>query len=495
MTSRTQATWMIWVIVCCMVAAVHNTWAQDDADTVSEGSTEEGAPSDADSDTGNTNQDEDTADTQDTQPQDAGAENSALQVRAGTAEMTGPGSSETQTDTASVSVDAKSDDGNADERDRGFLHSIKKKPDLKLRAQLAALWQLQDDMYEPTNEFLVNRARIKFSWEQGDAVEAVVKVEAKELFRGNTDDSILRDLYIRVQPVRWLGLRVGQFKKPFSGMALTSWSAHPFVERGISNDYIIDHLLYGGRDIGAMLEGRLVESIKLDYALGVFNGMGMNANELGFAGSKDVVARLELEPVKWLDIGANGSFKFIERQDLIGYMNQDNFDMVQEDEYPNGYSALDFQQEYDWMARWWWMSGLDVKVTPKKWRIAAEGMFGRNWWFFKYRYLWSGALEISYKKKVKKGVSIWLEPGVRADVLSFLNTDLSGWRTRMWQIVPGVNVHIGKYVRLMLNGEFIIAQGTEADIDGSRRDGLWPEEYPGAWTDAKRFMLQLAFDR
>jgi hypothetical protein len=88
---------------------------------------------------------------------------------------------------------------------------------------------------------------------------------------------------------------------------------------------------------------------------------------------------------------------------------------------------------------------------------------------------------------------LWLEPAVRGEVLTIL-TSASEWRTRMWQVAPALNLHIGKHVRLMIDGEFVFAQGTEADLDGSRNDGLWPGEWPGAFSDSRRLMVQLVFE-
>ena len=74
-----------------------------------------------------------------------------------------------------------------------------------------------------------------------------------------------------------------------------------------------------------------------------------------------------------------------------------------------------------------------------------------------------------------------------------LLTDSGEWRARMWSLVPGVNLHIGKHVRVMLNGEFVLTEGSESDIDGAPWENLWPNEWPGNWAESKRLLLQLAF--
>ena len=371
--------------------------------------------------------------------------------------------------------------------------ALKDTPGFKVEATVAGLWMYRDAYLKPTNEFRVNRARLKFSWSGWNLIRAVVKIEAKELFKGEGLSSLLRDAYVRVQPIPEIGLRIGQFKKPFSRIALSPMGRFRFVRRGVGDRYLSQHLLYGGRDIGAMLEGRLVKSIKLDYAVGLFNGMGMNTKEIGLDGTKDVVARIEMEPVSWLELGGGGSLKFIEKTDLPGFMNRSVFDEIDEDAYPYGYHDDDFIEEYDWMSGMSWMSEADAAVKFGGFRGLIEGRFGENWWFERYPYVWSTAIMASYKIKLKKGLPVWLEPVLKGEVMTFMDDGMETWRTRLWQITPGLNLHIGRYTRLMIDGEFVISQGTEADIDGSRRDGLWPNEYPGTWGDAKSVLVQLCF--
>jgi hypothetical protein len=397
--------------------------------------------------------------------------------------------SQEQENSENLNVDQEGAD-----REEKRVGALEQDPGFELEAHLAGLYMLSDEPLEPTNEFRVSRARLKLSWQQWKLIEAVLKVEAAQIFYGRGVSSLLRDLYVRVQPLSWIGLRVGQFKKPFSRLELTSWSKFRLIERGISNDYLIEHLLYGERDIGATLEGRLIKSIKLDYAIGVFNGMGKNTREIGLKGTKDVVARLEMEPTKGFELGVNGSLKFIEEEDLPGFVYQNNFSKVTEDAYPLGYSAIDFKDEYHWMTGMSWMTGIDACLKLKKLRIIAEGLLGENWWFEKYPYTWSATLLASYKFKLGKKVPIWLEPAVKGEVLTFLTEGMDEWRARLWQVTPGLNLHIGRHVRFMINGDFIFAEGSEADIDGSRRDGLWPNEFPGNFQDSKRLLLQLAFE-
>jgi hypothetical protein len=393
--------------------------------------------------------------------------------------------------------------GSGDKEERA-LGALDKEPGFKIGARLYGMWMMRDEYLQPANEFRVNMARVSFEWTQWKLIEAVIDLDADQLIANAGDTALLRDMYVRVQPLKWLGAQMGQFKRPFSRIEIMSRRRLPVIDRGIANDYIVEHLMYGGRDIGLMLAGRLWDGIRLDYAVGVFNGMGMNTREIGLDGFKDVAARLDLKPAKWLSLGFSGSFKFIEDRDLEHFIDLDDiaaqdFETLDPNDYPEYVDPDDpevtltgFKKEHEWMTGMSWMAGMDLSLKFGKFSIAADGMVGENWWFEKYPYVWATSLMVSYKKKLVKGWPLWIEPVVMGEVLTLL-TDWSEWRNRMWQVAPGVNLHIGKYVRLMIDGEFTFVEGVESDIDGARWEKLWPNEWPGDWTDSKRLLVQLAF--
>jgi len=394
---------------------------------------------------------------------------------------------------ASHAGPSEQDAGPGPSDDDAGLGALEEEPGLEIDARLAALWSLGDAAEEPRNEFLVNAARLQLTWTQWHLVEASVDLEAKHLLDGSGAFSILRDLYVLVQPLPWLGVRMGQFKKPFSRIALTSRRRLPLIARGAGNDFLVEHLTYGDRDIGLALEGRLVESIELDYSLGVFNGMGPNTAEIAVAGSKDVAARLEAAPARWLSVGASGSLKLVDAGDLPGFADRSSFALVDAEEYPAGYTDGDFVSEHGWMAGAAWAAGADLGLKLGKARVVAEGLYAENWWFERYPHALSGLLMVSYRVRLGEGVPLWLEPVVKGEVIGLLRSS-GEWRVRLWQLTPAVNLLIGKHVRLMIDGELIFTEGTEADIDGSRRDGLWPNEWPGEFRDSRRLMVQLSFE-
>ncbi|MBI3271119.1 MAG: hypothetical protein HYZ53_19095 [Planctomycetes bacterium] len=114
----------------------------------------------------------------------------------------------------------------------------------------------------------------------------------------------LQDGYVGWKKLPWLGLRVGQFKQPFSLQQLTSGRFIDFVERSPMD------LLVPGRDLGVQLGGKVLDGV-VEYAVSAFNGNGKN-NAADANDDKDVAARLVLRPfvtseeamLKGLRIGA-----------------------------------------------------------------------------------------------------------------------------------------------------------------------------------------------
>jgi phosphate-selective porin OprO/OprP len=159
-----------------------------------------------------------------------------------------------------------------------------------------------------TDQFQVRRARLElrasfFKW-----VELLVECEFTRADQKN--GFCLNDAYLDLRAMPELGLRVGQFKEPFSFEELTSENTIDFVERSIVND------LAPGRDFGVVLRGSLFSGI-VGYDVGVFNGApfqnaGANQNDTNSA--KDLAGRLTVAPFKpggsyWLKgLQVGGSF-------------------------------------------------------------------------------------------------------------------------------------------------------------------------------------------
>jgi len=302
---------------------------------------------------------------------------------------------------------------------------------LEIGGRLHAGWSLEHDAESDDygNEFAIKRAKVQLEWKPARWLAAVIELEASEAIEG----SLLRDAFVQVSPMRQLEVRVGQFKKPFSGLELLSPSKRRLINRGPGNSLIIEDLMYGDRDLGVQLSGRLVKSIKLDYAIGGFNGSGMNLGDPGL--SKDLAARLQMRPVKPLVIGANGSFKFFDDAEL-------------QDGKPSRA----------------WAAGLDAKLTFGGFRLYAEGLVGQN------HIAYLEAVEgseitadnppkfvnalgvVSYKHDFDVSWGFAIEPAFKAE---FLEPSTVFVDDGVLAFTPGLNTYFGQYFRLMIDGEFI----------------------------------------
>lgn len=145
-----------------------------------------------------------------------------------------------------------------------------------------------------------------------------VDIAVREWITGRIETDITNgrlrpsDVFMNLQIDPALGLQVGQFKKPFSAIELTSSSKVIPIERntrirGLADALIVDdapspsaigdeHGLldtfgYLGRDIGAALHGELG---RFGYSVGIFNGAG--ANQPDANDGKSFAGRLEFTP-------------------------------------------------------------------------------------------------------------------------------------------------------------------------------------------------------
>jgi phosphate-selective porin len=112
---------------------------------------------------------------------------------------------------------------------------------------------------------------------------------------------ILIDALVEFKFSSAVGLRVGQFKVPFSMENMTSGADLDTINRSQPEEKLTPGRDIGanGRDIGAALFGKW--SV-LEYTLGVFNGSGINRNDIN--SEKDLGGRLVVRPAEFLAVGA-----------------------------------------------------------------------------------------------------------------------------------------------------------------------------------------------
>ncbi|MDR1878801.1 MAG: OprO/OprP family phosphate-selective porin [Bacteroidales bacterium] len=133
------------------------------------------------------------------------------------------------------------------------------------------------------------------------------------------------DAYIRAKIKPYFNVQFGQFKMPFSLENPYS----PMTLECIDNAQIISQLVgyedvagvrANGRDIGMMFYGGLFQQDSyavLEYNIGVFNGSGINSRDHNT--SKDVVARIDVHPVKTLTLSASGYVGEVRLNDSMKY--------------------------------------------------------------------------------------------------------------------------------------------------------------------------------
>ncbi len=285
----------------------------------------------------------------------------------------------------------------------------------------------------PEHRFEVRRARLSLDLEAARWLEAQLD---GDLVRAPA----IRDAFVELRAGPVIGLRLGKFKRPFSRIELTSSGRLPLNERGIVNDLIVDdaNFAFGGRDIGAALVG---EAATLHYEVGVFNGSAL-LEETDAA--KDVGARLVWTPAKAVEVGASGAFKW--RADAALQRPRDDY----------------------------WAAGLDTRLRLSRLELVGELLWGQSGRGPHRPAALGGTVYAVWRTKLSEALR--LRPLVKVELLDQnvrRGDDLS------LSALAGVNLHLGEYLRLMLQGQRIAPQ-PGADLPAAWRgvvelalDGKW----------------------
>jgi hypothetical protein len=120
------------------------------------------------------------------------------------------------------------------------------------------------------------------------------------------DQAELKDTFIRYQPIDYLELTAGRFKRPVSFLSLESTWDLPRIDRGLLSELRLDgrRLLFaGGRSEGIAVDIEVAADPRLDFSLVVHESD--LADDLGLEVSdamQDVFGRVEIEPVSDLHL-------------------------------------------------------------------------------------------------------------------------------------------------------------------------------------------------
>ncbi|MBU4304463.1 MAG: OprO/OprP family phosphate-selective porin [Candidatus Omnitrophica bacterium] len=158
------------------------------------------------------------------------------------------------------------------------------------------------------DSFDVRRARVKFTGDISKEIGYLTQVEF-----GGTAVTLLDGAFsYKVNDA--INLKAGQFSIPFSLESLTSAPKLATINRSQiveamaarSKDVIGNQC---GRDVGLMLNGSALSVFEeeddylLDYAIGVFNGVGINASDDN--DQKDIALRIVAHPIEGLNAGGS----------------------------------------------------------------------------------------------------------------------------------------------------------------------------------------------
>jgi phosphate-selective porin len=157
---------------------------------------------------------------------------------------------------------------------------------------------------------------------------------------------VLQDAYVVLTASPTFAVEVGQQKVPLSLEGVQSSGKLETVERAL---FMTDKARGAGfgdvRDLGAMVRGKTLAG-QIEYAGGVFNGLGESMNDVDKNNQKDVVTRVVLRPrfVKGLQFGGSAA------RDAFGAA-----------------TTAPRQRE-----------GIELLYTLGPWAVKSEAMFGRD---------------------------------------------------------------------------------------------------------------------
>lgn len=292
---------------------------------------------------------------------------------------------------------------------------------IKLSGYTQVRYRIREDNIDG---FDIKRARLSFKGKISKQFSYKLQTE----LGGSSQKLLDTELTFDLHPI--LKLCAGQFKIPFSQENLMSSSGLATINRSQvvealtarSKDVLGNQ---SGRDIGIKLSGsfsKITDWSLFDYALGVYNGSGINTSDLNE--QKDVVGRLVIHPVKNIALGGSyyrGKYTIANALSKI-----DNRKRVGA-EFTCTYSLISFMAEY--------IKGKDSSIEKAGWYVQAGCFF--------------------IPRKIQ---------GILKYDTYDPNTDVSDNSTTVYTI--GVNLFLDKKSKIQINYELKInEQGTEKEYN------------------------------
>ena len=249
--------------------------------------------------------------------------------------------------------------------------------------------------------FRIRRARMSLDGEILEKINYKIQVETMQ-------NPILLDIQVEMRFFKQAGLRLGQFKVPFSPENLTSSAGLDTINRSQT----VERLCPGrdsknkGRDIGIAVTGYF--SV-LEYSLGIFNGAGINKPDDNSA--KDIAGRLVFSSLESFSLGVA--------------------------HYQGKYGPSSGGAQFDKKR-----TGLELFFSKSKVTLKGEFIFGEDGPIQKGGWYVQGGVDFIPRK---------IQAIFKYDSLD-LNKDVGGDRKDV--ITLGVNWFLAKRTKLQVNYEF-----------------------------------------
>lgn len=223
--------------------------------------------------------------------------------------------------------------------------------------------------------FDVRRARLSLKGDLGRGFDYRLQAD----FAGSTAKML--DASLGWRHADWLKVTAGQFKIPFSQENLQSSNKMELINRSMvvgalvarAGDVIGDQ---NGRDIGVQAAGNFALFKTpgfLEYAVGVFNGSGINRTDLN--DQKDVVGRFVVKPYQGLLVGCS---VYEGRYTLSATPDQKDI--------RRRFGAEFAYQKGPFLARGEYIKGQDVEVKKDGWYLLGGWMAVPGKFQVLYRY-------------------------------------------------------------------------------------------------------------
>lgn len=150
--------------------------------------------------------------------------------------------------------------------------------------------------------FRIRRTELKLAGDLSPAAHWTLVVDPTK------SGSVLQDAFVTLQRSSAFGLDVGQQKIPLGYEGFLSSSKLPTFDRAL---FVADKARGGGygdvRDLGAVARGTVAGG-QVDYAAGLFNGLGESQNDVDKNVDKAIAARVAAQPRAFGGVQVGASF-------------------------------------------------------------------------------------------------------------------------------------------------------------------------------------------